>query len=49
MGAKQNIKAEVCVNELLSQGKYAFSLDAIRNAIPNQKKVAIKSSFKNIS
>ena len=48
MDAKQNIKAEDWVNELLSQGKYAFTLDAIRIAFPNQKNVAIKSSLKRL-
>ena len=48
MDAKQNIKVEDWVNELLSQGKYAFTLDAIRIAFPNQKNVAIKSSLKRL-
>jgi predicted transcriptional regulator of viral defense system len=46
--AKQNIKAEVWVNQLLSQGKCAFTLDAIRIAFPNQKNIAIKSSLKRL-
>ena len=48
MDAKQNTKAEDWVNELLSQGKYAFTLDAIRIAFPNQKNIAIKSSLKRL-
>jgi len=45
---KKNIKAEDWVNELLSQGKFAFTLDAIRIAFPNQKNVALKSSLKRL-
>lgn len=47
-GCKKNIKVEDWVNELLSQGKYAFTMEAIRIAFPNQKNVAIKSSLKRL-
>ena len=48
MDTKQNIKAEDWVNELLSHGKYAFSLDFIRTSFTNQKNIAIKSSLKRL-
>ena len=46
---KTNTSLENWTNELLSQGKFAFSLEALRNTFPNQSDAANKSALKRLS
>lgn len=46
---RANISLENWTNELLSQGKFAFSLEALRNTFPNQSDAANKSALKRLS
>ena len=46
---RTNTSLENWTNELLSQGKFAFSLEALRNTFPNQSDAANKSALKRLS
>lgn len=46
---RTNTSLENWTNELLSQGKFAFSLKALRNTFPNQSDAANKSALKRLS
>ena len=48
MDVKSNIRLEDWTIELLTRGKYAFTLDAVRNAFPGKTESAIKSALKRL-